>query len=98
MARKEVSIIREKDSWKVSPGELTATKGDTICWKAVNTDAVLLVPKKNLFEQRDFETQDGTLELPVKGSKGEYPYAVFCMGPPAGFAEGNSPPVIIVDP
>jgi len=105
MARKEVTITREQDNekffWKVYPGERHAQKGDTICLTVVGTDAVLLVPKEKLFgrqQRRDVDMPPGTLELEVKGEEGKYPYAIFCMGDPAGFAVGGSNPIIIIDP
>ncbi|MFC2173113.1 hypothetical protein ACFLU6_10845 [Acidobacteriota bacterium] len=94
--------MKEKLKYKPQkPGDLYVKKGDKVIFEPIGTDVAILVPFEDLFGERDLGiVKNGdTLEVEVDKNLKEdaYPYSVFCFEPWV-YAEGGSPPEIIVEP
>jgi plastocyanin len=96
-------IITPRGKFVVIPGRVNVSRGQTISWTAVGTNAHVLIPDPTLFESgvQAINIAAGTTSTPVAVSTSAltkvYPYSVFCDA--AGeFAQGNSDPELIVGP
>ena len=99
----KVRVISRSCRNIVVPGHLILNRGDSVEFKTVNNkDATILIPHGNLFgeDNRVFdldEKNQWTQTLTVSNIEaGVYPYAVYCKES-NDFAEGNSPPTMIID-
>ena len=89
-------VIDATDSLKTS---IKAKKGQKITWTAVGTDVYFQFMDDKLVGKFKNALKDGksiSLNIGQNAKVGINPYAVFCMAD-LEFAEGNSPPVIIVE-
>ena len=95
-------IISQRGKFVVRPGRLHVRRNDTIVWKAIGTDAHVLVPDQSLFGVQAINLTDGTASDPIAVSSDAcvdkvYPYSVFCDAT-GEFAQGDSDPELIVGP
>lgn len=98
-----VSITKIESVWKVVLTGTTNTEvhvipGQKIVFHAEGTDVYFQFDRDSLFGgHKKFIKNGKKLTLGVgKVAKGIYTYSAFCLGP-MEFAEGGSPPKIIVD-
>jgi len=103
LADVNVSIKKVGKTWKAVLTGTTNTKvhvvkGQKVIFHAEGTDVYFQFSSKSLFGGHDKYVKSGQkLTLGVgQVAKGVYTYAAFCTGPKA-FAQGDSPPKIIVD-
>ncbi len=99
----DVSITKIDSVWKVVLTGTTNTSvhvvpGQKIVFHAEGTDVYFQFDRDSLFGgHKKFIKNGKKLTLGVgKVAKGIYTYSAFCLGP-MEFAEGGSPPKIIVD-
>jgi len=101
----KVTIFSYRCKNVVWPPYVVVTPGDEIVFKAVNTTAMVFFPNGGIFEAH---RSGEAITLPVGGeqpklkvrdgaSPGLYPFSVYCENGP-DFAEGNSSPVMIIEP
>jgi hypothetical protein len=96
-------IISQRGKFVVRPGRLHVRRNDTIVWKAIGTDAHVLVPDPSLFGGvQAINLAAGTESNPIEVSANAcvdtiYPYSVFCDAT-GEFAQGDSDPELIVGP
>jgi len=98
-----VSVKKVGEVWKVVQTGTTnvsvrARKGQKIVFMAEGTDVYFQFDNDGLFGGHTKYLKSGNKMTLTVGNvaKGTYIYAAFCMGPKQ-FAEGGSPPKIIVD-
>lgn len=99
----ELSIIKVGNVWKVvlagtTETEVRVVEGQKVIFHAVGSDVYLQFDNDKLFGGHTRVIKSGKkLTLGVgQVEKGVYVYAAFCAGPGV-FAQGGSPPKIIVD-
>lgn len=99
----DVSIMKIDNVWKVvltgtTDTEVRVVRGQKLVFNAVGTDVYFQFDNDSLFGgHKKFIKNGKKLTLGVgKVAKGIYTYSAFCLGP-MEFAEGGSPPKIIVD-
>ncbi len=98
-----LSVKKVGQVWKVvqtgtTNTDVRAKKGQKIIFSAEGTDVYFQFGETGLFGGHTKYLQNGkTLNLVVGNvANGTYVYAAFCLGPKE-YAEGGSPPKIIVD-
>ncbi len=100
-----LTIKKVGNTWKVVDSRTDTTKGrakrnQKIIFTAVGTDAYLQFDDMKLFGGYTYHLKDGQPSPPMvvknNAPQGTYTYAAFCYGPKV-YAEGDSPPKIIVD-
>lgn len=99
----DVSITKVGNVWKAvltgtTTTEVRVVPGQKVIFHAEGTDVFFQFDNDTLFNGHTKTIKDGKkIVLGVgKVSKGIYTYSAFCVGPMV-FAEGDSPPRIIVD-
>jgi hypothetical protein len=97
-------IISQRGKFVVRPGRLHIRKNDTIVWKAIGTDAHVLIPDQSLFVGgvQAINLTAGQDSSPFEVSPNAcidkvYAYAAFCDST-GEFAQGDSDPELIVGP
>lgn len=101
----KVRIICNPSKNVVVPGYLIVNRTDSVEFKTVNNkDATIFIPtKKQLFEENkrvldldEAHKYTATLTVQQNAPAGVYTYAVYCKESD-DFAEGNSPPRMIIE-
>ena len=102
-ANVNVSIKKVGQVWKAvltgtTNTKVHVTKGQKVIFHAEGSDVYIQFDNATLFGGHDKMIKNGkTLTLGVgQVAKGVYTYSAFCVGPKV-FAQGDSPPKIIVD-
>ncbi|MCB0283229.1 MAG: hypothetical protein H6627_08625 [Calditrichae bacterium] len=107
LPKNEVDIVIKKidGKWKVFDAtdstitHVKAKKGQKITWTAEGTDVYFQFMDEKLVGKFKHALKDGkkiSLNIGPNAKVGENSYAVFCTAD-MEFAEGNSPPIIIVE-
>lgn len=107
LPKNEVNIVIKKvdGTWKVidatdsTIAHIKAKKGQKITWTAEGTDVYFQFMDEKLVGKFKKALKDGksiSLNIGPNAKVGENSYAVFCTAD-MEFAEGNSPPIIIVE-
>ena len=101
----KVSFNKLNKKWKVhDPKDKTKTKvkarkGEQIVWKGGTSDIYFQFPDASLFGEHTMMLEKGqemTLKVGPNATRGTHSYAAFCYDDKC-FAEGDSPPVIIIE-
>ncbi len=100
-----VSFNKLDKKWKVhDPADrkktkVHAKKGEQITWEAGKSDIYFQFPDVSLFGEHTMMLEKGqkmSLKVNPNANAGKHSYAAFCLDDKC-FAEGNSPPEIIVE-
>lgn len=100
-----VSIKKMNNKWKsvdARDSSKTAVKcrvGEKVIWDAEESDLYFQFMDETLFGVYTTSIKRGdslTLTVDSRAKRGTHPYAVFCLSDKE-FAEGNSPPKIIIE-
>ena len=97
----KVLIVGHKAGRVVVPGRLVVKHGDYVEFNALNEDVTIFIPNTGILADLVLEisaTKSKARQVLEDAPVGEHPYAVFCGGEARNFAEGNSSPVIIIEP
>lgn len=105
MREHNVSFRKSGRKWR--PGhkhdpsniELRTRKGESIVWEADDSDIYFQFHDINLFGAHTMVLKKGeklVLKVGENAPKGNHVYAAFCLKD-REYAEGNSPPIIIVE-
>ena len=107
----KVTIFNYRGKNVVWPPYVVVTPKEEVVFKVVNTAATVFFPNRRIFEKHEkagaadggmvirLTLEDPPITLKVKdGARlGAYPFSVYCESG-QDFAEGNSSPVMILEP
>jgi hypothetical protein len=99
-----VRIVRKQRKCFVIPGTVIVSPGDKVVFKSINEGEInIFFPRGDYFnpekrvvdltEENDFNE---VISIPENASSGVYSYSIFCEKSD-DFAEGNTPPTMIVE-
>ncbi|MBM4169944.1 MAG: hypothetical protein FJ215_12440 [Ignavibacteria bacterium] len=101
--RKTVTIEydKKKKRWKAKPGtlELKCKENDGVVFNAKGSKVVFFFPEPEIFNPVTptlTVNRGKSEELVLSGTIGEFFYAAFCLADKE-FAEGDSPPMMIIE-
>jgi hypothetical protein len=95
--QRSVAVEIEKSPYRVQ--ECHAYAGDEVEWDAGDLHITIWFPQAGLMSSAtlDIDSGTGTLEVQSGAEPGTYSYAVYCHDT-GEFLEGNSHPVMIIEP
>jgi len=100
-----VSFSKSNNKWKVHDREdkaktnVRAKTGEQITWEATDSDIYFQFPDASVFGEHTMMVEKGrklTLTVGPNATSGEHHYAAFCYDDKI-FAEGDSPPKIVIE-